>query len=149
MPSIWESTNLRECRQSRLLAEMCSEWSVMKEAEPAHCGRRLSCGIVVLSRDQLNSAQTCWTKIIPLSWKRALIILKNLNIFSVVSPNFDPLAREEMQSVGRCKGECDILLGESISWSCSPDFPTPITIKSNLHSISIVLPFYTFLSIVF
>ena len=37
--------------------------------------------------------------------KRAMIIHKNLNIFYVVSPNFDPLAHEEMQSVGRYKGE--------------------------------------------
>lgn len=36
-------------------------------------------------------------KSVSFSWKRAVIILKYLNIFFVVSPNFDPLTHEEIQ----------------------------------------------------
>lgn len=59
----------------------------------------LSCPETILFQHKLAG------KSVSFSWKRAIIILKNLNIFFVVSPNFDPLAPEEMQSVGRCKGE--------------------------------------------
>ena len=109
MQSISESTNLREGREWRLLVKRYSEWSVMKEAGLALWGRRLRCGIVVLPRGRLISAQTCWKKSVSFSWKRAVIILKYLNIFFVVSPNFDPLAHAEIQC--GCKGECDFLLG--------------------------------------